>query len=253
MNVFFYDKSFEGLLSAVFDAYARKKFPDLLLEKGDVPPLLVEYSHEVVTCPEKTERVWSGLRKKLPKLVLTQLTYAWLSETAGSDEVIFRYIRKAFDKPHCIATDFNDEDVLSLKKLTQKVSKEVQYLAMFIRFQRMADGIYFAPVAPVYNVLPLATGHLVDRFSDQRWIVYDEGRKYGYYYNQKTVMEMALDDESSLQNGRLREDLMAGDEKLFQDLWKRYFKTLTIKERMNRKLQRQHMPQRYWKYITEKQ
>ena len=31
MNVYLYDKTFDGLLTAVFDAYFRKTFPDALL------------------------------------------------------------------------------------------------------------------------------------------------------------------------------------------------------------------------------
>ena len=31
MIIFVYDKTFEGLLTAVFDAYSRRTFPDLLL------------------------------------------------------------------------------------------------------------------------------------------------------------------------------------------------------------------------------
>ena len=40
---------------------------------------------------------------------------------------------------------------------------------------------------------------------------------------------------------------------LFQDLWKSYFKAMTIKERLNPTLQRRCMPRRYWAYLTEKQ
>ena len=32
-----------------------------------------------------------------------------------------------------------------------------------------------------------------------------------------------------------------------------YFKTIAIKERINPKLHRQHLPVRFWKYMTEKQ
>ena len=35
MNVYLYDKTFDGLLTAVFDAYFRKTFPDALLSEGD--------------------------------------------------------------------------------------------------------------------------------------------------------------------------------------------------------------------------
>ena len=48
------------------------------------------------------------------------------------------------------------------------------------------------------------------------------------------------------------EELMDADEKLFQQMWKTYFKSIAIKERLNPKLHRQHMPARFWKYMPEK-
>ena len=35
MIIFVYDKTFEGLLTAVFDAYSRRTFPDLLVTEGE--------------------------------------------------------------------------------------------------------------------------------------------------------------------------------------------------------------------------
>lgn len=180
------------------------------------------------------------------------ITFVWLSELPGSDELLFRYIRKAFDSKISIEMNFADADVLELQQIANKVSKERSYIIQFVRFQKAADDIFFAPVSPVYNALPLAINHFKDRFSDQRWVVYDTKRKYGYYYDLKTVTEMTLDTDENFLDGKLDEKLMAEDEKLFQDLWRGYFKALTIKERINLKLQRQHMPRRFWKYITEK-
>ena len=54
-------------------------------------------------------------------------------------------------------------------------------------------------------------------------------------------------------DGRLDEELMDKDERLFQQLWKTYFKAICIKERWNPRKHRQDMPVRYWKYLTEKQ
>ena len=42
MNVYIYDKTFDGLLTAVFDAYFRKTFPDFLLSEGDALPLFYD-------------------------------------------------------------------------------------------------------------------------------------------------------------------------------------------------------------------
>ena len=38
MTVFVYDKTFEGLLTAVFDAYSRRGFPDRGLAEGELFP-----------------------------------------------------------------------------------------------------------------------------------------------------------------------------------------------------------------------
>jgi probable DNA metabolism protein len=253
MIVYFYDKTFEGLLTVVFDAYNRKVFPDKLLAEGAIAPMFMEDSHIVVTQEDRATRVWKALDRKLTKGALNMLTYVWLSEEEGSDDLLFRYIRKAIDSKIPIETNFADNDVLEMSQLARKVSHEELYLKQFVRFQKAADDIFFAPVSPRYNALPLAIGHFKDRFSDQKWVIYDIKRRYGYYYDLNTMVEMTLDNDEHLLGGKLDESLMAEDEKIFQELWKGYFKSMTIKERINPKLQRQHMPRRFWKYLTEKQ
>lgn len=37
----------------------------------------------------------------------------------------------------------------------------------------------------------------------------------------------------------------------FDEMWRRYLAALTIPERRNLRLQRSHMPKKYWKYLTE--
>ena len=253
MVVYIYDRTFEGLLTAVFDAYSRKTFPDKLRGEGEVLPMFTTETYTVVTQEERATRVWNGLQKKLSKLACNMLTYVWLSEIEDSDELMFRYIRKNLDSPQSIEMNFGDEDVLQMQQIAKKTSHEAHYIRQFVRFQKAADDIFFAPISPRHNALPLAINHFTDRFADQKWVIYDIKRKYGYYYDLKTTVEITLDDDKHLLSGKLDEALMAEDEKLFQDLWKGYFKALTIKERINLKLQRQHMPKRFWKLLTEKQ
>lgn len=253
MTIFHYDKTFEGLLTAVFDAYNRRTFPDKLLGTDEPEFLFVDESFTVTTDEEKSGRVWKALEKKLQRMTLNMLTYVWLSELHGSDELIFRYIRKSIDSKQSIELNFSDEDVLRMRNTAKKVNKECERIIQFVRFQKAADDIFFAPVSPDHNTLPLTLEHFRDRFADQKWIIYDTKRNYGYYYDLKTVTEMTLDGTGLFPEGKLDEKLMAEDEKLFQELWKGYFKSMAIKERINPRLQRQHLPKRYWKYLTEKQ
>jgi probable DNA metabolism protein len=253
MSVFFYDKTFEGLLSAVFDAYSFKIFPEKLLLTGDIAPMFTDISHTVVTETEHTKRVWNALLKKLDKYVCNMLVHVWLSETEGCDELLFRYICKTFDTSKKIEYNFGDNDVLEVSKIARKVAHEALYIKQFVRFQKTADNIFFAPIRPIYNALPLTINHFTDRFSDQQWIIFDMLRKYGYYYDLHVTKEITFSDNDKILSGKIDDSMMAKDEKLFQDLWKGYFKAMTIKERINPRLHRKNMPARFWSELTEKQ
>ncbi len=253
MTVFIYDKTFEGLLTAVFDAFNRRTFPEHLLEEGTPLPLFHDEVVAICTDSEKADRVWKGLQKKLSKSALYEITTSWLSELPEVDILLFRYIRKAFDAPQSIELDFGDPDVLELSKIYKKVSSERLHVIQFLRFQKAADGTFFAALEPLYNVLPLTIDFLKDRFADQRWLLYDLKRSYGFYYDLTEAVEVRFEaQEEHFLTGLLSEDLMDKDEILFQQLWKQYFTSIAIKERRNPRLQRQHMPARFWKYMPEK-
>ncbi len=254
MNIFVYDKTFDGLLTAVFDAYSRKTFPDIFLEEGDSFPLFYDEVYTVYTDTDKAERVWKGLEKKISKVSLSCLAASWLSELPKIDILIFRYIRKAIDAPYSIELNFGDPDVLELSHVWKKVNREQHHIIQFLRFQKAADGTFFAAIEPLYNVLSLIVPHCKDRFSDQKWVIYDLKRQYGYYYDLVNVSEFQFQNKEAHHiSGLLSENQMHPDEKLFQKLWKEYFNAINIKERNNPKLHRQNLPVRYWKYLTEKQ
>lgn len=255
MNVFFYDKTFDGLLSAVFDAYIRKIFPDRLLHPDDIPPLCALNLHTVETAAEKYARVFKGLRGKLSAEDLRGLMLVWLSEEPGSDELLFRVIRSAFDSPRPQTLNFADPDMLAFRQLARKVSGERHMMLGLARFQKTGENIYFSAVSPRYNVVPLLLPHFAARFADQKWIIYDAGRRFGFFFDLLGFHEISMDraQQARLKDGKLDAALLAENEEAFQNLWKNYTRAVTIKERVNLKLQRRLMPRRYWKYLTEKQ
>ncbi|SFS77748.1 probable DNA metabolism protein [Porphyromonadaceae bacterium NLAE-zl-C104] len=253
MIVFTYDNTFDGLLSCVFFAYEQRKFPDLILSEFDQKPLFIDEQYYVDTEKEKSKRVWKGLEKKISKFAQNMLLSVWLSELPETAMLLFRYIRKNIDHPQGIEMNFGDDDVLRIKDIAQKVATDARKLTQFIRFQETADGIWFAPVSPRYNVLSLIVPHFRSRYTTQPWIIYDTGRNVGLYYDTRTVQEISFSqkDLAELKSGKLDNEKLSGEEAFFQQLWKEYFRSITIKERINLKLQRQHMPKRYWKYLPE--
>ena len=122
-----------------------------------------------------------------------------------------------------------------------------------MRFQKAADGTYFGMMEPRYDVMHMAVEHFRDRFSDGKFIIYDRRRDYGYYYDGRRLERMRLSsDRSHMTTGILPDDMADADEQLFQKLWRTYFKYTAISERINPRKQRQDMPLRFWKYLTEK-
>ena len=255
MTLFTYDKTFDGLLSCVFFAYEQKTFPDAILSDSDPKPLFTEKQYHVTAAKGKAARVWAVLEKKLSKIAQSMMLHVWLSELPETEMLLFRYICKNIDHPQGVEMNFGDDDVLRVKQIAQKVSKEAEHLRQFVRFQETADGMFFAPIEPKYRVLPLIESHFRERYAVQRCIIYDTRRNSGLFYDGHAVQEVSFPAETltELKKGKLAEEKISAEEALFQEMWKTYFRSTTIVERLNPKLQRQHMPQRYWKYLTEMQ
>ena len=255
-GLFLYDRTFDGLLTAVFDAFVRKQFPTVLLGEGEPLPLFHDEVFTVVTDEEKAARVWRALEKKLSKQTLTMLTVSYLAEELELDIHLFNYICKAVKAEKSIETFFTDEDVRYVTDAFRRVRYERMRMMQFVRFQKAKDGTYFAIIRPDYNVIPLIIPHFEDRFADQPWIIYDVRRNYGCHYNGHEVTEITFTNDGRTfdpRTGKLDKELLAQDEQLFQDLWRTYFKAVCIKERLNPRKHRKDMPVRYWAYMTEKQ
>ena len=259
MTCYSFDNTLDGLLTAVFEAFALHEQPEMLLSEGDPVPLFCDRLYAVPTDTEKAGRVWKGLEKRLPKNVVKMLAVSFLSEMHELNNPLFQYICKVFRQPEGIEgieRNFADPDILAVTNIARKVNHEQHRMKQFIRFQKAKDGTYLAVISPDYNVLPLVIDHFADRFNDQPWLIYDAKRHYGFYYDGTgEPVRITFEDESSvtfnLANGRLNDEVLSDDDQLLQDLWRTYFKAICIRERLNPRKQLQDMPRRYRKYLTE--
>lgn len=227
--------------------------PDSLLDMNDMKPLFVDKSFHIITETEKSQRVWSGLEKKLSESACGMLLTVWLSELPDVGSLLFRFMYKAFRSQQSIELNFGDKDVLKCTEIFRKVNSSRQKVIQFVRFQKTKDGIFFAPISPDFNVISLVAEHFKERYADQQWIIYDTKRRYGLYYDLSDITEITFSENPVDEAGKLKSEQLDESEKIYRQMWKNYFRTMTIKERINPKLQSQHMPIRYWKYLTEMQ
>ena len=103
-------------------------------------------------------------------------------------------------------------------------------------FDTVLDDMFTSPIFSTRNDMAMKT---------------DITEKDGKY-----LLDMELPgckkEDIHLRAGLLGEDIMDKDERLFQAMWRAYFQSTAIRERLNPRLQRQHMPARFWRFLPEK-
>ncbi len=250
--IYLYDHSFEGFLCVIFEIYSSKNEPDQITKDTAWQQGLFAQNQRIPTDPARADRVWQGLQKRLGRNARQLPFLAFLSQEPGIELALYHLIRLAFDQHQAVEENFADPKILFVRNAAQKVVREAHRMMQFIRFQRTLDDIYFAPISPQYDVLSMILPHFADRFADQRWLIYDLRRDYGFYYDQHALEEVNLQEKSfQATDGSVRSSMVHEDEVAYQSMWKDYCKNICIRERLNLKLQKQHMPKRYWKFLPE--
>ena len=163
-----------------------------------------------------------------------------------------------------VASDRGDEDVRTVLEAAAKVTREIDRLRGLLRFCPDKAGIYTARCVPDHFVLPALAGHFELRFGDTPWAIIDEKRRLALvrFPGEETrlvngaedpAVSMASPDRtaSTEEPAQDRRELVPREQVPWEELWRTYHRSVDNEARKNPKLQRQFMPERYWKYLTE--
>ena len=248
-RILIYDGTFQGLLTCIFQIYEEKLTNFSIHPEGYNQTDFFGNHEIVITDLEKSARVLKSFKNYTSKKTVLRIYRAFLSEIPGIELLIFEFFKHIFRFKTDLSDDFSHHAILKIAQIDRKVGREKHRMEAFIRFELLKDGIFFTKVAPDFNVLPLILKHFKNRYSDQKWIIYDEKRQFGLFYDLKKVVPISLNFEKNLKN---TSNILHDNEINFKKLWKSYFESTNIKSRKNTKLHLQHVPKRYWKYLTEK-
>lgn len=246
-----YDGSFDGLLTAVFQIF-EYKFRDVKIiseENNHVQDVFAD-EHFVITDEEKSTRVRNKIKENLGGSGLSDLLRVFLSENPDRERLIFYAISDSIrNQGKNILENFASPEIIEISKILKSVGRETHRMNAFIRFEKLQDESFFAKIEPDFNVLPLISNHFKQRYQDQKWMIFDLKRHYGIMWDLKDLNTFTPESTGMMQNS---EKFHHEEEKYFQQMWQRYFIKTGIASRKNPKLHVQHVPKRYWKYLTEK-
>lgn len=251
------EDSLEGIFTAIYEAYAlREGHEHLHLQIGEEENLrlFATYLH-IVPDPVKTDKVARTLSTRLGEHVYHSLCRAAASCYSDKGEAVYKTVVDALTagSGRRVMENVKNPHVARCFEMARYTANEAHYEIEFIRFQELAaagnsgDSVLFSKIGPKNNVVPFVMSHFADRLSIENFMVYDENRKlFGVHpAGEDWYLVTAASDFSP---GEL---VRSAREQAYQELFRTFHRTIGIKSRENRKLQRQMCAIRYQDYMVE--
>lgn len=243
MRIYVCDKTFKGFLSAAVLALKTPAGSSAIIsEPGIEPDLFTE-----IIRPGTDPAAAAGLLRLIDERGSADSGYtvrlAFLSEAPGCETAILEYLRLLLDKGRRADDMLADDRVKTVHGLARKTGGEAHRFKGFTRFKELSDKTLYARIEPGHNILPLLTPHFKARLGPFNWVIHDAGRNTAALHFNGNLVYAPISPERALE--------LDGNEDAVQKLWKHFFKTIAIKERLNPELQRQFVPLKYRKNLTE--
>ncbi len=238
-------------MTGVYDAYAsRLGYENVKLQMMDEMDreLFAEYV-EVKADTEKSAKVLRTIRREFGLDAFEAICQAAASRDYRKADAIYRTIVLGLHLPkkknvlNCLTKDY----VCTVAELSKKTWNEAHRYMGFVRFTELAGGILYADIKPENDVLPLIAPHFANRYPEENWMIYDEGRER-FAIHRAGKGWMILEDMKITEEVR---DRLSMEEDDYRALWKAFTKSIAIEARKSEKLQKQLLPLKFRDKMTE--
>lgn len=238
---YIYDGTFDGFLSVIYSCYYNK-MPECIEREDRYTSNLLFNDNIIISDTIKSNKVSKAIANKISKDTLIHVYQCFLSEAEGIELKLLKYIQLGFRMGSKVNDYLVNEHVNDIQKYSRKVAYEAHRFLGLVRFQEF-KGILYAAIEPTYNISELIANHFKERLANEKWIIHDVKRKFGIVYenNQWILRDLNFTKLESNEE----------EELFYQNLWKVFHKSVSIKERSNERLQMQNMPKKYWSNLIE--
>ncbi len=236
--IYIIENNLNSLYSAIFTAYKEKQENVSVYTCYEQISMLEEIIN-VKTDTVKAQRV-ETLLKNILKNNYLDVKMAFRSGEENKNTVIFNYLCETINAKKDISENFSNKSVLAFYETVNRVKKEIHHLKGFIRFSKTEEGIYYAKFYPDNDVCDLVFPHFKNRFKSMPFILHDYKFNCLCAYNGKES-KITYKKIPSL---KIKDDI--------NSLFKTYYDSVNIKERIKTKTMRNFLPKRYHINMPEK-
>lgn len=239
--VYLYDGSYEGLLSCVFESFAKKENP-IEISVQDAVQTSLYPTRTIETDFAAAERVKKGICTKMSHEAYEWVRLCYFTCHPQKEKLILDFIRVGMRCGRKALSLLTDDSVNQLFKAVKHLTGESHQLKGFVRFS-VYDRIMVAVIEPKNFVLPLLAPHFCDRYANEAFMIYDKthGTMLFYWPYQSAIVPVEDYHEPEADE----------EEQFYRRLWKNYYDSIAIENRYNPKCRMSHMQKRYWSHLTE--
>lgn len=251
MYVFTCEDNITAAFTAIYDAWEKAlvcghDYVRLMKEPVLQPGLFDEYIH-VESDVNKAEKVARSVRRDISNAAYIYAWYACQSAEKDALDAVYSFLRIGFKKGADVVKMLTEPSVMRVAKLKQNVGNEAHYFREFARFSALDNNIYVCHMEPKNNILMCVGYHFSDRMPSEHWIIVDD--------NRRLVVVHPKDEEMYLKNlGETEFEALSKTEcyeDAYTDLWRSFFHSIGIKERLNPDCQRTMFPLWMRKHAVE--
>lgn len=245
---FLCENSLDGLFTAVYDAWDSRcghENVELAVQEPDNLEFFCR-EHRTATDPEKAARVARTLRRRLGSRGYEILCYAAASQFPDKGTALYQSIV-------CLLTgrsDFTDRrnpHIRRLMELYKNSFAEFDHLRGFLRFRELSSGALASLIRPKNDLLLFLGAHFQERMPEEAFLICDSGRSRICFH--KPGADCSLISGFSLSETELSR--YSSDAETFENLFRTFCRSISIRERENPALQRQMLPLRFREFMPE--
>lgn len=251
MTIYLCEPDFDGILSAVYEAWTSGKgHENVKLELDGAFRELELFTQYVTvrTSPENARKVIRAVCGKIGRAVYEEIYIASLSQDPARPDKIYRFLIRAFRRGAGVLDMLQLPEVREIFQMCRNVRHENHLLTGFVRFSQTSKGILVSRIGPKNDVLPILAPHFADRLPMESWIIYDENHRKAVVHPSRGSWAIVHADGEGYLSAQLDQDT---DQEEYEALWKAFHETVAIRERANPICQRTHLALRYRPYMTE--
>ena len=240
-KVYVYDGSLAGFFTCVHESIYAKELPLSIVNEKEIQPTLYIQKY-IDTDFDKAAKVRASIEKNISQRALELVEITFLCHHEDKEIALLCFLITAFRVGPKAPYMMGEAEIAKVLNMEKFILGEAHLLKGFVRFADYGN-ILGSVISPKSFVLPMLAEHFINRFPEENFIIYDKTHNAALIYQDKNVEITAVEEIKFQQESET--------ELHYQALWKQFYKTIGIAERLNPKCRMTHMPKRYWENMLE--